>query len=262
VSVRTVLGGLAGLVYPDAAPAGSWFDHERMAQAIAQQPPEWPPGTKGAYHSSTFPCLLDELVRRTTGRPLGEVVRTEIAEPLGLDLHIGVSDSDLPRVAEIDAPPTPAMQALGNDPGYVRAWRPMPSGYDVLNSRTCLQSGNAGAGCTTARSLARFYAMLACGGELEGTSVLRADTVEALRTLQWEDVCGLTHRPLRMALGLFLNSEEMPMGLNPDTFGHHGLGGSLGMADPAARLAFAYTTNRLDGESRCRGLVDALYECL
>ncbi|ADB52789.1 EstA family serine hydrolase [Conexibacter woesei] len=258
ITVRTLLGGLAGLVYPDAAPAGCWFEHEPMAQAIAQQAPEWPPGTQGAYHSSTFPCLLEELVRRTTSRPLGEVVGTEILRPLALELEleIGVPDADLPRVAEVHAPPTPAMQALAGDPKYLRAWRQMPFEGDVLNSRTCIQSGSAGAGYATARALASFYGALADG------RIVSDGMLAQLREQQWADVCGLTDRQLRMALGLFLNSEEMPMGPNPEAFGHHGLGGSLGMADPVAGVAFGYVTNSLDGEERCGRLLDALYACL
>jgi len=40
------------------------------------------------YHMTTFGFILGEVFRRVTGRTIGQHLRTEIAEPLGADVHI------------------------------------------------------------------------------------------------------------------------------------------------------------------------------
>ena len=72
-------------------------------------------------------------------------------------------------------------------------------------------------------------------------------------------------RPSRFGLGFQLTQPERPLGTNPRTFGHFGAGGSLGFADPDARLAFAYTMNQPGPRwqnPRNRALIDAVYASL
>ncbi len=116
-----------------------------------------------------------------------------------------------------------------------------------------------------ARAVARLFALPSVDGELDGVRLLRPETVELARAQRWENRCGLTDRPFRMALGLHLNSPGyMPMGPNPASFGHAGLGGAIGFADPDARLAFSYCTNFMcAGEGvgdRCQALIDAAFQ--
>ncbi|ADB51222.1 EstA family serine hydrolase [Conexibacter woesei] len=255
ITVRTLLGGLAALVYADAAPPETLFEHEPMARALEQQAPAWEPGTQGAYHSSTFGPLLDELVRRADGRSVAKVFADEVAAPLGLDAHLGVAAADLDRIAETHMPPNPVMAAIFSGDGRLsRAWRPVPHDPEFFSRDAFKQSGNAtGGGYVTASALAQLYGTLATGGG----PILSPAAVDTLREQQWAGVCGLTDRPMRMALGLSLDDATHPMG-GPNGFGHYGLGGSLGAADPDAGLGFGYTTNSLDGDGRCRALVDAV----
>lgn len=264
VTVRTLLGGLAGLPFPDHAPDGSLFDQAAMADALARQAPEWPPGTQGAYHGATFGCLLGELVERVSAAPLADFFRDEIANVWGLDAHIALADVDLDRVARLFIPPGPWERRAERGTKAWRAWRPRPAIPDLYNSRTFRQSGFASAaGHATARSLARLFGVLACGGERDGKRLLTPAEIAELRALQWEGICGFTDRPFRMALGLFLNNVMMPMGPNPAAFGHAGRGGALAFADPETRLSFGYTPNALsptdDVGDRCRALVEAVY---
>jgi CubicO group peptidase (beta-lactamase class C family) len=56
------------------------------------------------------------------------------------------------------------------------------------------------------------------------------------------------------------------MGPNPRSFGHHGLGGSIGFGDPDTKLGFSYCCNQMhavgDNGPRARRLIDALYSVL
>ena len=49
----------------------------------------------------TFGFILGEIVRRVTGRTLGQYLRTEIAEPIGADVHIGLPRAQHRRCAEM-----------------------------------------------------------------------------------------------------------------------------------------------------------------
>ncbi len=61
-------------------------------------------GTRHGYHAITLGWYQSELIRRTdpAGRTLGQFLAQEIAEPAGLDLHIGVPDDvDHARIAHL-----------------------------------------------------------------------------------------------------------------------------------------------------------------
>lgn len=94
ITVRQLLGGLAGLIYPDEVPAGSAYDWDRMVEGLAAQAPAFPPGTRGAYHSSTYGHLVGELVRRVDGRRPGQFFREEIATPFEIDYWFAVPESN------------------------------------------------------------------------------------------------------------------------------------------------------------------------
>lgn len=270
ITVKQVLGSTAGLLYADAAPKGAAFDWSAMIAALEVQPPEWAPGTKGAYHSMTIGYLLGELIRRVDGRDVSRFVQEEIVAPLNVDFHLGLIEPHSKRVADV----IPSMQsetlsavASGNSP-LARAWRVLPRPlHEMLNSDEWrFGVMPSGGGHTNARSIARIFAALAQGGTLDGTHLLSRRSIETARTLQWANECPLTGRMYRYGLGFFLNNEVNPLGPNPAAFGHTGLGGAVGFADPEAEIAFAYSPNRLEGGSgmpeRCRALIAALYEQL
>ena len=74
-------------------------DWDEVCATLAAAEPWWQPGTAQGYHMVTFGFILGEVVRRVTGRTIGQYLRTEIAEPLGIDVHIG-----LPRPSTTGAP--------------------------------------------------------------------------------------------------------------------------------------------------------------
>lgn len=267
ITVRTLLQAKAGLLYLDHAPDGSAYDWETIVAAIEVQEPCWEPGTDHGYHSATMGHLLGELVRRVDGRMVDRFLREEVTEPLGADYGYGAAWADPVRVADIV--PNPAshtfVQTRDRSTKLGRAWRIRPVVADHYNdemARTGLfPSSN---GHSNARSVARIYAALAEGGQLDGTTLMSADTIDRMREQSWYGTCAMTDRTFRYAHGFFLNEPAMsPMGTNPRAFGHPGAGGAIGFADPENGIAFSYSPVLMCagggvGE-RCDALVAAAY---
>jgi CubicO group peptidase (beta-lactamase class C family) len=66
------------------------MDWNFVAGLLAEQTPDWEPGSKHGYHSLTFGFLVGEVIRRVTGKSVGQYVAKEIAVPLQADLFIGL----------------------------------------------------------------------------------------------------------------------------------------------------------------------------
>lgn len=270
ILVRHLLAHWDGMSFPDHTSPGDIFDYEKMIDALERQEPAWPPGTRGAYNSTTYGFLVGELVRQVSGIRIERFVRERICEPLGVDYWFGVPADRLEDVADIRANPANHMYDEGNTPGTTlhRAWQPMPVGYgvDIINTRmfhtaTVPSFGGHGA----ARGVARIYGALSRGGEIDDIRLLSSDAVQRLAEPQWEsEADGTLGRPMRMALGFWLNeSRRTPMGPNPTSFGHPGSGGSLAFADPENHISFASQTAQMSEGGgvgdRTRALVDAVY---
>ena len=238
-------------------------DWDWMVQRIADMTPLFEPGTKAAYMSYIFGWVIGEVVRRTDpkGRPFDVFVREEICEPLGIDsLWMCIPDDAEPRVAKLtNMPPIPP-GAPGKAPG---ALSPLAIPHQVGTTeevfgqadvrRACIPGAG---GYTNARSAARFFAMLAQGGELDGVRLLSEDRVRLFSIprppCDYDYVQGLPHNGSIGGFHLVASIGDAPppiamtpAGQNSRTFGHPGAGGSIGWADPDTRLAVAITHNRM-----------------
>jgi CubicO group peptidase (beta-lactamase class C family) len=271
ITVRQLLGGQAALIYTDSAPRGAILHWDEMVHAIERQAPEWPPGTRGAYHSTTYGFFTGELVRRVDGRPFLQFFREEVTSPLQVEYRFGLSAEDEKRVADIIPNSASSTVSLIEQPdsNIGRAWRVRPEEPGLLYNlpsfrRAVIPSGN---GHSHARGTARIFALLANGGELDGVRLLSPELIDEARTPQWDGACGLTGRPYRYGLGFFLNKPPLtPFGPNSRAFGHPGLGGAVGISDPENALAFSYSPNWLcAGEGvgdRSEALIHAAFECV
>jgi CubicO group peptidase (beta-lactamase class C family) len=274
--VRYLLDHRAGLpvLTPERLWPGAMFDREAMVDALAAQAPLWEPGTTSAYHVHTQGYLLSEITRRVTGKLMGEFLRDEVTRPLQADYTMGLAESEFGRVATL----TPDLQSRllaskdHEDPDSLRALafaqNPSGSWQDMLNSAEFRKLDMPSAsGHGNARSIARIYAAVARGGELDGVRILSPGAIERLATVQHDQIELLQERHYRQGLGVLLNSPDaVYMGPNPDAFGHHGIGGSIGFADPGARVGFGYSVNQMHSVGtngpRARRLIDALYDVL
>jgi CubicO group peptidase (beta-lactamase class C family) len=121
-----------------------------------------------------------------------------------------------------------------------------PAGSEVakwFNLRPIQQSAIPGSGgIMSARGLARHYAMLANGGELDGVRILSPATIAAaieIQSFEWDEVY---HVRVRRALGYRRERDCGPLA-GPSAFGHVGGGGSFGYADPGHRFAIGFAKN-------------------
>jgi len=247
------------------------YDWEKTTISLAAEAPWWEPGTSHGYHALTFGHLVGEVVRRASGRRLGRFFRDEVAAPLGADLHIGLAPEHDARVAELVPPPVdPGFRALlASDPHSLLARALANPAADPRQTATRAWRGAeipAANGHGNARSLARVYAALACGGSLDGIALCRAETLERASTVAASGPDRILQIPMHWGLGYVVNAAKTIYGPNPRSYGHTGFGGSFGFADPDARVAVGYAMNRmaatLVGEPRGAALIRAVYEAL
>jgi CubicO group peptidase (beta-lactamase class C family) len=260
----------------DPIRTGGLADWDYMTARVAAEPAHWEPGTRQGYHGVTYAWTVGQIVRLVAGMPLGQYFRETIAGPLGLDFHIGLPESEEPRVAPMIAP-DPAevnftsafFRAATTQPGSLPNLFLTNLGGADFNSREvhAAEIGSAN-GITNARGLAGMYAPLANGG---GT-LLSPDRVHRMGR-----VSAATHsdavlcQPIRFAMGYMMSTDNRESGadsliLGESAFGHVGMGGSVGFADPAQGLSMGYTMNRMGAgilvNARGQALIDAAYRAV
>jgi CubicO group peptidase (beta-lactamase class C family) len=289
VTVRMALNHQAGVpVLRRPLRPGGLYDWDYMAGQIAAEEPFWPPGTRQGYHALTFGHIVGELVRHVTGKPFDAFFRDEVAGPLGLDFHIGLSPTQRHRVTRIiradPAPPTEPpsrfLEAANSDPEGIQGLmlhntgrRPAVGDHDSAKAHAAVLP--SGGGITNARGLAGMYAPLSLGGEINGVRLVDSEALRQMAAVgSATAIDAVLLIGLRVALGFWKSSDNRgaPAGardgliLSEDAFGHPGMGGSLGFADPAARVAFGYMMNKqgrgVGLSERSQALVDATYRAL
>ncbi len=275
ILVRQLLchqAGLAAIRRPFSM--DEFYDWDATTSALAAETPWWEPGTAHGYHALTFGHLIGEVVRRISGKSLGTFFRDEVAKPLGADLHIGLAASEDARVADLIPPSADALAAAsstaasGANLELVARVLANPA-VNPLETRSRAWRGAeipAANGHGNARSIARVYAALACGGGIGGATLCRAETIANASGVQTSGVDLVLQFPITWGLGYIVNADKALYGPNPRSFGHTGYGGSFGFADPDAHVSVGYAMNRmaatLAGEPRGAALVQAVYECL
>jgi len=262
---RAGLPALADDLWP-----GAIFDWEAMTRALAEQAPLVKPGESAAYHIRTSGFLIGEVVRRVSGLSIDQFLRREITEPFRIDFHFGLTDEEISRTADFQAAKEGTLldpSLFDKDSLMARAGRQMPVSLDYNGEeyrRAVIPSSN---GHGNARAVARFYAILANRGELEGRRLLSAGAIERARTEQHRQTEVVLGRTYRQGVGFLLNTPgDFPVGPNSGAFGVHGMGGALGMCDPEAKLSFGYIDNKMHTVSglgpRAQNLLRSVYAAI
>jgi CubicO group peptidase (beta-lactamase class C family) len=288
ITVRQLLSHQAGLAaLSEPLPEGGLCDWDLVVDLLAKQEPLWEPGTRNGYHALTFGHLVGELVRRTDGRSLGTFFADEVARPLELDFWIGLPEDLEDRVAPIIPADMPEDLALL--PAFYQQALTEPTslpGLVMVNSGGLMMPGAcntrevhaaeipAANGIANARALAGMYRPLAFGGVIDGFRLVdEATLAEFARVSVATSRDAVLDAPTRWGLGFMKASDNLAGGsvedsvlLSDDAFGHVGAGGSVGFADPRARMSFGYAMNKQGGglgmNTRGQALADAVYRAL
>ncbi len=305
VTVADLLAHRAGLAWIDGTmTVEEMLAWDPVIRALERQAPSWPPGTAHGYHATTYGWLVGEVIRRVTGVSVGTYLRNEIAGPLEADFFIGLPPSEEPRVARLvtfmeglasgratgdlfptgDAGGGPELARLAElAPSYLAKDGPLfkalmaPGGAlsdeEIWHSpRLHAAEIPAANGICDARSLARLYG--ACVSDVttgSGADVRILSPEQVDRAVHQETVgpdCVLMALDLQWGLGFNVNRGLIAAaGLGgPRAFGHFGMGGSAGWADPDAELAMGYVMNRMEmgttGDARSFRLMQACFDAV
>lgn len=257
VTVRQLLSHSAGLhrLRGVIDHAHQMLDWDHVVAALAAEAPAYAPGTRHGYHGITYGFLVGELIRRVSGKTVHQVIQDEIVDPLELDgMFVGIAPDARHRLAEL-------LMRFGDGRRVERVaarlervpWlRPAVEAFAVTELDRLLLSETvhdaelpALNGCFTARSLARMYAALANGGELDGRRIVSAETLAQATEVQSRSRDVVVGFPMQWRLGYHLAATSR--GVLPRGFGHFGYGGSGAWADPERDLAVAMVCNRVAG---------------
>ncbi|MSP25986.1 MAG: class A beta-lactamase-related serine hydrolase [Myxococcales bacterium] len=294
ITIRTLMSHRAGIPYLDIPLSlMDCVEPDRAAKvtaALEAQVPLWPPGSRQAYHAVTFGLYVHELFTRIAKEPMGSYLKRELFDVVGSDARLGTPASEDAKQATLYAPSVLeratklivaaatsrmapevliAKSLFGRGSVSRLAFsnptvgRRGPLAFnDIAIRRAALAWASATA---SADGVARAYLPFAAGSRAHGArSLFRPESLLPLEARQsWSESDETLKKPLGWSQG-FLKEERHVFSPNPESFGHAGMGGSLGWCDPKSGLAFGYVTNRMDPavrSPRCLALCHSLYDC-
>ena len=271
ILVKHLMSHSAGLPgFDEKIPVEALYEWDRIIGLLASQKPWWKSGTKIGYHMITFGYLLGELVRRVTGKSLGEFFRDEIAVPLNIDFHIGLPENFDVRTSGIMLPEEVFAKWL-----IIFAKLFLKKSVKVLynpnlenadfNSREWRSAEiPASNGHGNARSIANIGSILACGGMYNKKKILSISTVEKAiePQISGRDII-MFYSPAKFGLGFGLLNDDLLLG--PRSFYWSGAGGSLCIMDLEKKVSIGYAMNKMymKGEDPRTGqLVKAVWDVI
>ncbi len=257
ITVDQIMLHVAG--FPNAPyPPSEWDDRAKRLERFRTWTLEWPAGSRFMYHPMSGFWVLAEIIERRSGLEFKQFVRERIAEPLDLpDLHVGLPQDMHHRVADL----VYVGERLSEEE-RAQLGLPPPSGIELLeqtilslNYSPLREAGvPGGGGITTAGDLALFYQGLLLNRGIDGAPIWNPEALSSALTVRSGDLTDpLLGVPCNRALGVIVAGDD---GLashrgfgttnSPLAFGHGGIGGQIGWADPATGISFGYCTNGLD----------------
>ncbi|MFD6356949.1 serine hydrolase domain-containing protein [Nocardia tengchongensis] len=256
ITVTELLSHRAGLSALPATTPGEVLDHELMEARLAAAKPDHLLG-KPIYHALTIGWLMNGLARAITGHDMTRLYRSEVAEPLGVDgIHLGrppagartrpadlvgslktLAERTIPGPVATAVPQLPRLLRSPISSIYVPGLESIFRGDRPAILDTALPAGNA---VCTAPALAKMYSALACDGYVDGRPYLSAETVRGLQRIR-------TYQLDRALVIPFwhVGYHSFPSPHAPRGYGHMGLFGSMGWADPDSGIAVGFVHNRM-----------------
>ena len=273
ILVSHIMSHSSGLPGWDVPVAGEdLYDPDKVAALFETQEPWWEPGTALGYHAISVGNLMGEIIKRISGKTVGNFFRDEIAKPLDIDFHIGLEDKHHSRVAEIHQ----AVEANPEDlfeleEGSVMQ-KVMTNGIitapDANTAEWRRAEIPAAGGHGNGRSIAESMALIANGGTYKGKRIFSEDLIKHALDEQIRGNDLVLVEPLRWGIGFGLPIENVSwMGyLEEGACFWAGWGGSMSIAETNKKVSFGYTPCLMEegaiGAERSQNLVRALSDLI
>ena len=244
------------------------YDIPKATEKLAAQAPWWTPGSASGYHLVSQGHLVGELVRRVTGKSLGQFITEEIAGPLGADFQLGALEEDWSRIADVVPPGMPLSTGKPDKTSVqYRAFTGTPIKAEHCMTPEFLRSQmGASNGISNARAVARILSMISLGGELDGKRWLSPKTIDFIFHEQSNGKDLVLDIPIRFGIGYALslgNDDMIPPG-RVCRWG--GWGGSIAIMDIDRKMTVSYTMNKMEtgtlGNERTKEYVKAIYQAM
>jgi len=237
ITVRHLLTHTSGL-RPGLPLSTPWSGSEAAIRLASEEIPVNKPGFVFRYSDVNF-ILLGELVKRVTNEPLDAFASRELFGPL--------------RMVDTGFRPSPALRARIAPTEMAEGGILRGVVHDPTARRMGGVAGHAGLFLTSS-DLSRYIRMILNGGELDGTRVLRPDTVALMTSVQ-----SPSNVSVRRTGGWDLDSSySRPRGGFPlGSFGHTGWTGNFVWIEPRSKTFYTFLSNRVHPDGK--GNILALY---
>ncbi|MFZ9232536.1 MAG: serine hydrolase domain-containing protein [Ilumatobacteraceae bacterium] len=269
VLVRHLLSHTSGVSgWEQPVTVDDLYDWEKSTAKLAAQAPWWEPGAHSGYHALNQGHLVGEVIRRITGKKLGEFFRTEVAEPLDLDFHIGLDPRHFSRVANVIPPPPIPIDMTTLDPNsiVVKTFTgPAPGAEESWTDEWRRADIGAANGHGNARSLAWSQSAISNGGVVKGRRLLSSSTIDNIFRVQADGPDPVLMVPVKFGIGYALPNESVPhLPLDRRVCYWGGWGGSSVVNDLDLGLTVVFVMNNmlagLVGDHRGTSLVTAAFD--
>lgn len=249
VLVRHLLSHTSGVSgWEQPVEVADIYDWEKSTSMLAAQAPWWEPGTASGYHALNQGHLVGEVIRRITGMKLGEFFRTQVAEVVGADFHIGLDPGAFDRIANVIPPPPLAIDFSALDPDTV-AFKtftgPRPSAETAWTTQWRRADIGAANGHGNARSMALVQSGISNGGVVNGQQLLSPSSIDQIFREQARGIDQVLMMPMCFGIGYGLPSELLPLPPGRRLCFWGGWGGSLVVNDLDNRMTFAFAMNKM-----------------
>ena len=265
IKVRTLLSHQAGLyAWKEKMTESDFLNWNYCTELLAAQETLHIPGTKICYHAKSIGFLVGELIKRISGKSVGEFLKEELVDPLNVSCTIGTPISYHSEIAELIS--SPDLNAAFNDRDKI----------DKYTMSAFLNPGNRTRTANTEEfkvaeipalnchsnsvSLAKLYDYFFNSGLVSNS------TLESITSIEIKGDDQVMKRPMQWSpVGFSVGGGKL-FGTSSRSFGHTGWGGSMAFTDPENNLSIAYTMNLLTGsmlgDNRALELVAETYKSL
>ena len=281
--------------FEDNYPKCSWNDWEEFTLVLEKQKPFREPGLSQGYHAMTFAWLVGEIIRRIDGRMPGDYFREEIGEPFNLDFHIGLSEDNIHRCADVGYK---RLDNLNPQLGFIKFIPNIFLNEDLNNLKDTFVSGDfkkafksdrldkdgpnsldwrtaqipAANGHGTAQSLAKLFGILSTGCERDGTKIFDLNSLtQSTKVHSSGPDTVLFGTKLNFGYCFMLEQKSNFLGdfvptFKKTAFGHAGAGGAVAFGDKEKKIGFAFVGNRQQDYSMlyrtANKLIEEIYSIL